>query len=200
MRAQVDELEDTISALVLKLRANSKRLDRLEAGDLGDLGIDALIDRKLDETIAMRAGAGLGRRPDMEALGDRLGLDGRQRQQITSLLDKAKARVYDVMAADMGDGRDMMDSMLETMRGKGSREDKTRKVLSDMFNQNVPGSDDSYFSTLMDIRTSSVSGFQQILTPEQLASFKSLNIDFFGIQTGYSPFSEELQQVLAGGQ
>lgn len=196
---RLEDIDDNISSLSLKLRANGKRLDALEAGDLGDLGIDELIDQKLVETIDRARYGPLGKQPDMDKLGDYLQLTERQKTQLTDLLDKSKEQVYDIMARDMGDGKDMMDSMLDTMNGDGSRDDKMRKILSDMFETTVPGSDESYFSTLMDIRTRAMSDFQGTLTREQLTAFEGSGTGIFGIKTGYHPFSEELQQVLSGG-
>jgi len=197
---RLEELDDHMSSLALKLRANGKRLDALEAGDLGDLGIDELIDQKLVESIDKARYGPLGKAPDMDKLGDYLELTERQKQRITSLLDESKESVYDIMAREMGDGGNMMDKMLETMNGPGDREQKTRKMLSDLFETTVPGTDESYFTTLMDIRTRAMSDFQGTLTGEQLRSFEGTGAGVFGIRTGYHPFSEELQQVLSGVQ
>lgn len=200
MERRLEDLDDHLSSLGLKLRANGKRLDALEAGDLGDLGIDELIDQKLVETINKARYGPLGKAPDVEKLGDYLELTERQKQRITSLLDESKERVYDIMAREMGDDGNMMDRMLETMNGSGDREQKTKKILSDLFETTVPGTDESYFTTLMDIRTKAMSDFQGTLTGEQLKNFEGSGAKIFGIRTGYHPFSEELQQVLSGVQ
>ena len=71
---RLEALDDRIGALLLKARANSKRLDSLEAGDLSDLGLGALIDRKLKGGAHGAAPFGPSAGRDIDSIGDKIQL------------------------------------------------------------------------------------------------------------------------------
>lgn len=188
-----------LEVAMMRLRALSRRLDALEAGDIEDLGIETLIDRKLLEKMPP-GGPGGRRAAKLDTVGEKLGLSEAQKKRAAEVLDRAKTDVLDILSARDDDGLTMSQRIAEDLKGPGSRAEKTRKLLTDMFDRSVPGTDDSYFTAIMNIRRNAISDFNSGLTGQQLSAFEGLGIDVFGIETGYSPFAEQMKSALTGPQ
>lgn len=188
-----------LEAVMLKLRAVARRLDALEAGDIEDLGIETLIDRKLLEKMPP-GGPGGRRAAKLDTVGEKLGLSDAQKKRAAEVLDRAKTDVLDILRARDDDGLTMSERLAARLKEPGSRAEKTRKVLTDMFDNSVPGTDNSYFTAIMDVRRNAITDFNSGLSAEQLSAFEGLGIDVFGIETGYSPFAEEMESALTGPQ
>jgi len=193
-------IRDRLDALLLKLRANGKRLDDLEAGDLADLGLEELIDKRLGEKIIEGRTRALKSRirTPVDKLGEQLDLTERQKKQITTALDRAKEEVYEVMTAERDDGGSLMQDMVDILRGPDRPRRKKRKILGRLFNGSAPGSDQSYFTDIMEIRAEAADSFQNALNDEQLGAFKKSGMSIFGIQTGYTPFTDSIQDAFEG--
>ncbi len=185
------ELIDRIDAVLLKMRANSKRLDAIEAGDLEDLGIEDLVDRKLIETVQRaRMGKNKGKRPPVEQLAQYLELTPAQQQRIRDLIDGAKDDLLELMRAERRDGGTLGSDLAEVMRTKAGPEAKRKAVMSELFGKSPPGTNESYFTRIMDMRAESLDEFYEALDDSQYEKFRSLGIDPFAVQTGYSPFRD----------
>jgi hypothetical protein len=188
-----------LEAMMLKLGAVSRRLDALEAGDIENLGIETLIDRKLLEK--MPPGRGMARRfAQLDAISEKLGLSDAQKRRAAEVIDRAKTDVIDILRAEDEDGLSMSERIAEHVKEPGTRAEKTRRILTDLFDKEVPGTSDSYFSTIMGVRQNAITDFKGGLTDQQLSTFGGLGIDVFGIETGYSPFAEEMKSALTGKQ
>jgi hypothetical protein len=188
-----------LETLMLKLRAVSRRLDALEAGDIEDLGIETLIDRKLLEK--MPRGGPVGRRfAKLDDVGERIGLSDAQKRHAAEVIDRAKEDVLEVLRAKDEDGMSMSERIAARVKGPGTRQEKTRGIMTDLFERSVPGTDESYFTAMSNSRQKAISDFKHGLTDAQLSAFGGLGIDVFGIETGYSPFAEEVKSAMTGNQ
>jgi len=186
-----------LEVMMLKLRAVSRRLDALEAGDIEDLGIETLIDRKLLEK--MPRGGPAGRRiAKLDAVSEKIGLSDAQKRRAAEVIDRAKEDVLEILRAEDEDGLSMSERIAARVKGPGTRSEKTRGILTDLFEKSVPGRDESYFTAMSNSRQKAISDFKNGLTDQQLNAFGGLGIDVFGIDTGYSPFAEEVKGALAG--
>jgi len=199
LRKQNEQLTDRVDALSLKLRATGRRLDLFETGDLEDLGIDELVDQKLSDRIAERRQTMEGRkRPDVDKLADYLGLSAGQQQRITASIDRAKDDVWEILSAPRGDGRTLVDDLSETLNAPLAPDVKKKQLMSKLFKEGPPDSEDSYFTEIMEIRSGALDEFYGVLTAEQQTRFKGMGIDPFGVQTGYSPFRDEVWKAIMG--
>lgn len=201
LRAQGEELDERIDVLTLKMRATSRRLDSVEAGDLDDLGIDDLVDQKLSEHLTeRRKSLTAARRPSVERLGEYLTLTTGQEHRVAQVIDRAKDDVWEVLNTRREDGQTLMEGVVETLKTPLAPEVKKERLLSQLFNQGPPGSEDSYFTTIMEIRAGALDDFYTILDDGQDTKFKTMGIDPFAIQTGYSPFRDEFWKTVMSGQ
>lgn len=199
LQEQSAELTDRVDALTLKLRATGRRLDLFETGDLEDLGIDELVDRKLSQQLVERRQQLAGRRrPTVDKLGEYLDLNAGQQQRIAAVIDRAKDDVWEVLSTQRGDGRSLMDDLAETLNAPLAPEVKKKQLLSKLFKEGPPDSEDSYFTKIMEIRSGALDDFYGVMTQDQLGKFKTMGIDPFGVQTGYSPFRDEVWKTLMG--
>jgi len=188
-----------LEAAMLKLRAVSRRLDALEAGDIEDLGIESIIDQKLLEK--MPSGGPAGRRvAKLDAVGEKLGLTDAQKKRAAEVIDRAKGDVLDILRVEDEDGLSMSERIAARVKGPGTRAEKTRGILTDLFDRSVPGTDESYFTAMANSRQKAISDFKGGLSDQQLSAFGGLGIDVFGIDTGYSPFADEVKGALSGQQ
>jgi hypothetical protein len=192
-----DASKRQLDAVTLKLAALGRRLDALEAGDIQDLGIETLIDRKLLEKMPQDWG-GTRRLAQLDAVAARLGLSDAQKKRAAEIIDRAKSQLVEALRKSDQDGVTMSERIADRIKGPGNREQKMRGILTDLFDQNVPGTNDSYFTTLAGIRQGAVTDFQDSLTSDQLAAFNNLGIGVFAIDTGYTPFAEEMRNTLTG--
>lgn len=186
-----------LETLMLKLRAVSRRLDALEAGDIEDLGIASLIDRKLGESAAKGLPLGQGF-AKMDDIGSKLQMSEAQKKRATDIIDRARAEIVDILHTRDASGRTMAERIALRLKEPGSRANKTENIVSDMFDSNVPGTDESYFTALMNVRQGAIEQFQGSLSQEQLDAFGGMGVDVFAIETGYSPFAAEWQSALSG--
>jgi hypothetical protein len=201
LRKQSSDLADRVDVLTLKLRATSRRLDLIEAGNLEDLGIDELVNQKLSDKIDERRERLSGRhRPSVERLGEYLGLSAGQQQRVAEAIDRAKDDVWEMLNQRRQDGRALTDDLAEILNAPLAPDVKKKQLLSKLFKEGPPNSEDSYFTEIMEIRSGALDGFYGALNAEQQAKFKSMGIDPFGVQTGYSPFRDEVWKALMGGQ
>ena len=199
LREQNDQLADRVDALTLKLRATGRRLDLFETGDLEDLGIDELVDQKLSERIVERRQTMAGRRrPTVEKLGEYLGLSAGQQQRVAAAIDRAKDDVWEVLNTRRNDGRSLIDDLSETLNSPLAPAAKKKQLLSKLFKEGPPDSEDSYFTEIMEIRSGALDDFYGALTADQHKKFKGMGIDPFGVQTGYSPFRDEVWKAVMG--
>ena len=193
-------LDDRIGAILLKARANSKRLDSLEAGDLSDLGLGALIDRKLQGGAQGAGPLGSFAGRDIDSIGDKIQLTDLQRRRVANLMDKAKEDVMDVLTAARQEDPELVEYIGNVMRSGEDIKNVANQLLPKLFNNNVPGTDESYFSALLDIRQNAAADFENILSADQLDAFGKLEIDIFGIGTGFSPFKKEGEKLATENQ
>ena len=197
---RIKALDDRIGAILLKARANSKRLDNLEAGDLSDLGLGALIDQKLKEGAHGAGPLGPSTGRDIDSIGDKIQLTDLQRRRIANLMNKAKEDVMSVLTAARQEDPELVEYIGKVMRSGEDIKSIANQLLPKLFNNNVPGTDESYFSTLLDIRQNATVDFRDILSADQFDTFGKLGIDIFGIGTGYSPFKKEGEKLATENQ
>jgi hypothetical protein len=200
LREQNEQLTDRVDALGLKLRATGRRLDLFETGDLEDLGIDELVDQKLSARLAEQRTLSGRKRPSIDKLAEYLGLSAGQQQRITATIDRAKDDVWDVLNTRRNDGRTLVDDLSEILNAPLSPEVKKKQLLSKLFKEGPPDSEDSYFTEIMEIRSGALDDFYGALTAEQQGKFETMGLDPFGVQTGYSPFRDEVWKALMDGK
>jgi len=198
LREQNAQLADRVDALTLKLRATDRRLDMFETGDLEDLGIDELVDQKLSQRIAERQTLTGRQRPTVDKLGEYLGLNAGQQQRIASTIDRAKDDVWEILSTRRSDGRSLVDDLSDVINAPLSPEVKKKQILSKLFKEGPPDSEDSYFTEIMEVRSGALDEFYGVLSADQHEKFKTMGIDPFGVQTGYSPFRDEVWKAVMG--
>ena len=197
---RLKSLDDRIGAILLKARANSRRLDSLEAGDLSDLGLGALINRKLTGGADGVGPLGPSTGRDIDSIGDKIQLTDLQRRRVTNLMDKAKEDVLNVLSAARQEDPELVEYIGNALNSGEDIKSIANQLLPKLFNNNVPGTDESYFSALLDIRQNATAGFKDILSADQFDAFGKLELDIFGIGTGYSPFKKEGEKLATENQ
>jgi hypothetical protein len=193
--------EDDIAGRLDDLRraneALGKRLDSIEAGDLEDLGLEDYVEQKVGETLGQ--GTTLNtRRPDLDRVAEYLGLSDRQRARVADIIDRSKDDVWKLMQETGADGRSLSEGVKEALTAPVAPEKKNEAMADQLFNHGPVGSEDSYFTHMMDIRAEALDTFQGTLTAEQQAKWKGMGFDLFAIQTGYTPFRKAVQEAVAG--
>jgi len=195
-RAQ-EALGRRVDALLLRTTSNTKRLDFIEAGDIGDLGIEAFIEERI---ASSGAGKGLlgGRYPDLDRVAGFLGLSAGQQARVAEIIDRSKDRVLKVMETAHGDGRTLVGEVADVLSAPMTPENKLKQMQNMLFGHGPPGSEDSYFTHVMEIRVEALDAFQGTLTAEQQAKWKTMGHDLFAIRTGYSPFKSAAETLVEG--
>ncbi len=197
LRRANEALGKRLDTLLLRTTANTKRLDSIEAGDLEDLGLEDYVEQKVGETLGQ--GTTLNtRRPDLDRVAEYLGLSDRQRARVADIIDRSKDDVWKLMQETGADGRSLSEGVKEALTAPVAPEKKNEAMADQLFNHGPAGSEDSYFTHMMDIRAEALDTFQGTLTAEQQAKWKGMGFDLFAIQTGYTPFRKAVQEAVAG--
>jgi hypothetical protein len=192
-----EDLGRRIDTLLLRTVSNTKRLDSVEAGNLDELGLEEFVEQKIGQTLGQ--GQRLAsRRPEIDRVAEYLGLSDRQRTRIADIIDRSKDEVWKLMQDARADGSNLSASLAEALNAPTSPEQKKKAMADQLFNHGPPGSADSYFTHMMEIRTGALDDFQGTLTAEQQARWKGMGLDPFAIQTGYTPFKKAVQEVVEG--
>jgi hypothetical protein len=197
LRAADEALGRRVDALLLRTTANTRRLDSIAAGDLGGLGLDAFVAQKVDETLG-KPRPMADNRPELDRVAEYLGLSDHQRRQVADIIDRSKDDVWRMMHERRPDGSDLAGNVTEILNTPMAPDKKLKAMTEGLFQHGPPGSEDSYFTHMMEIRTRALDDFGQTLTDDQRARWKGMGFDLFSIQTGHSPFKQAADELLQG--
>ncbi len=182
-----------------KLKRLGLKIEDLESyeADLTEVfpELDSLIQEKVDSKLA--SGKDVGRLPTMQTLSEKLGMTPFQEQKTKEIFDRAKYDAFGIVNTPREDGTSLLDEVTDVMlHSQNPRQDGTR-VMMKLFYENVPGTDETYFQKLKQLQTDTQDGVTGVMDESQAATYNSMDVNVFGVQTGYNPLADYFKSYIA---
>ncbi|MDD5305813.1 MAG: hypothetical protein PHU25_00690 [Deltaproteobacteria bacterium] len=160
--------------------------------------IEALIDERLQQRTAMGPGGQRRWKPTLEELAERLQLTDRQRVQLGEVIDRSKDDIYNLLATQRADGTSVLDEVIAAVKDPTNLRKKGRRLLSEINTQKVPGADQTYLAALVDIQARAADTIQSSMSKNQIEAMRGMNVNLWGVNTGYTPFADLMRQIREG--
>lgn len=208
LETQLDELDEEVANLrAMSLYASGKlkrmgiKVDDLDSmeSDLTDVfpELDSVIDRKVSEKMAGGRTNKVGPLPTMEALSETLQMTPYQQQKSQQVLNQAKYDAFNIVNTPRADGSTLLGEITDVMVNSDQPRQDGTKVMLKLFYENVPGTDKTYFKALKELQTGTQNDFSGLMTEDQLSTYNNMDVNLFGVQTGYSPLADYLRDFMA---
>jgi hypothetical protein len=206
---RLDEIEGEVEQLRLASLASSGKLKKLDSkvGEGEDIEgrisemfpeLEALIERKVASEVDSHKGPAIPLYPSIQELSDTLGLNQYQKQKTADLINQAKYEAFEVVSLPREDGTSLMDEFSQAILHSDEPRKEGMRVLMKLLVDDVPGSDQSYFDRLMQIRRQALDEAGASMSPEQAENLGSMKINVFGVDTGYNPITDYFKGAMAG--
>ncbi len=210
MQEDLEELEDELDELRASTIASSGQLNKLDTKideDVGDLSstlsgmfpqIEDLVEQKVSEKLAGTPKVARPRYKSMDSLAQDLGLNQFQKQKTGEIFNQAKYEAFEVVNLPREDGTSVVQELRDTVMSSSQPHKDGMKVLMKLMVENVPGTDETYFSRLSKIREDAVDEAGETMSEEQAAKLKSMNVNAYAVDTGYNPLMDFFKDALSG--
>lgn len=210
MKDDMDELEDEVDNIRASSIHSSGQIESLDTKiehDVGDLEstlsgmfpqIEDLVEQKVDEKLASQGKLPRPRYKSMEDLAQDLGLNQFQQQKTGEIFNQAKFEAFEVVNQPREDGTSIVEELKDTVLSSSHPHKDGMKVLMKLMVENVPGTDETYFSRLAKIREDAIDEAGETMSPEQATKLKSMNINAYAVDTGYNPLMDFFKEAMSG--
>ncbi len=182
-----------------KMGIPSGDLASMEAG-ITDMfpGIESMVDKKLSEKLGEKSS--VGRYPSMQDLSKQLGLSGFQEKEVSELINGSKTKAMEIASTPRPDGTTILDDISNALLHSDKPAQEGMKVLIRMYVEKVPGTNETYYDSLKRIQSETEGEIGTVLTEDQYGSFKGMDVNVYGVGTGYNPLLEYLGAMAAKGK
>jgi hypothetical protein len=205
IEADLNTLKSAREACEDKLAAMNAKLTRV-LGSVAGSGegaaqaesIEALIDERLQQRTAAGPRGRARWKPSLDDLARRLNLSERQRFQLGETIDRSKDDIYNLVSAQRADGSSLLDEITAAVKNPTDLRKKGQQILSEINTQKVPGTDQTYLASLRDIQAHAAETIRSSMSKEQIDAMRGMNLNLWGVNTGYTPFADLLRQIRDG--
>jgi len=202
---EVDEEVENLRAMSLyasgKLKKMGVKMDDMASmeADLAEVfpELDTMIEEKLNRKMADSTTGKVGRMPTMDTLAESLQMTPYQHEKSQEVLNQAKYDAFNIVNTPRPDGTTLMGDLTEAMMSSDNPRQDGMKVMMKVLYENVPGKDQTYFQALKELQTGTQNQFTELLTEEQMMKYGGMDVNVFGVQTGYSPLADYLRDYMA---
>lgn len=210
MKDDMDELEDELDSIRASTIHSSGKIETLDTKiehDVGDLEttlsgmfpqIEDLVEQKVDEKLAGQGKIARPRYKSIDVLAQDLDLNQYQKQKTGEIFNQAKFEAFEVVNQPREDGTSIVEELRDTVLSSSHPHKDGMKVLMKLMVENVPGTDETYFSRLAKIREDAVDEAGENMSPEQVAKLKTMNVNAYAVDTGYNPLMDFFKDAMAG--
>ncbi len=184
--------KNNLLSVEMRLQAVLRRLDMLESRGHA---IEEELDHKLGkQTSRERKKKRLGRtKTSLAHVASELDLTVGQQIELSDALDNLKESLFRLIEQARTEDSSVMDRINDTMLERAPVKKKMREVILALASEVPPGSEQSYYHTLVEMREQAAGDFEKILTQQQLRRFYAMRLGPFNIDTGYYPFLDSTE-------
>ena len=207
MQEDMEDLEEEVDAVRASTIYSSGQLNKLDTKidhDVGDLAttladmfpqLEDLVEKKVSEKMSGGEHSARPRFKSMDFLEQELGLNQYQNQKTGEIFNAAKYEAFEVVSLPREDGTSIVQELKDTLMTSSQPQKDGMKVLMKLMVENVPGTEETYFSRLTKIREDAVDEAGEVMSPDQAAKLESMNVNAYSVQTGYNPLTAFLKNT-----
>jgi hypothetical protein len=205
---QLDELSDDVDRLRVRYLSSAKSPTKASSGDAAGIeagltsmfpNIEALVDQKVSEKLKSKEGDVHPKFISMDELSEKLTLNQYQKQQVSDIFNRAKYEAFEVVSTPRSDGSSILEELKDAMLNSSQPRKDGTKVLLKLMVDDIPGTNETYFSRLTQIREDAISESSTAMNADQYESLKNLGVNVYAVQTGYNPLADYFRDVMATG-
>ncbi|MCP4679296.1 MAG: hypothetical protein GY854_28170 [Deltaproteobacteria bacterium] len=176
---------ERLKSMELQVLALKRRIDMFESGEIGEIDLDEVVDRKLGEKMMAAAAAIRGRmvaKASLSQISKQLDLTGSQKQQFTDAVHKSKESIMEMAELANSEDIEFVKDLNSTLKERMLPRKKIEAIKIKLARSNPPGSDDSYLQFLIDVRKRALEDLEHTLTEEQFEKFKTMRVSPFAVR------------------
>lgn len=152
-----------------------------------DAQIELLVERKMEEKFEELKPKKKDPKPPLEKIAQEQEWDLTTQTRVKQVLDAAKDETFTLLSTARKDGGSFVNDFLEAARSDNPNV-KAGAIWMRLFQEKVPGRDDTYAVAVMGIQERTNSRVRDVLLPDQWPPYKDQQYDPLQINTGYNPF------------
>ena len=202
-------IEDDVSSLQLRIAQMSMSLRKMgvQTGDGSELqadlaglfpGIDDIIEKKVTESLNGKGR--MGRTPSLADLSKELGLSQFQEKQASEIINGGKAAASAIVSAPRADGTSILDEFSSAILQSDRPAKEAVRVMLKLYVDKVPGTNETYYDQLKKLQADTEQQIGGILTEDQYGGMQDMDLNVFGVQTGYNPLADHFRALMAQGK
>jgi hypothetical protein len=180
---------EKLRSLELKLAAIQTRIASIEnREDEPEKQIDELVDRKLGEKMLDVLGEGDDDRSShmtMDEMGEKLSLSENQKMRVADTINRGRERILELASEAIDAYPEGAEEMKAIVHSKATSRKKMLQIAKKLQSNSPPDSDQSYYETIINLRSEAIQEIKSTLTAEQFAKFQKTGVGLVGIRTGY---------------
>ncbi len=171
----------------VRLQAVLRRLDMLESRGYA---IEEELDHKLgtQKSLKKKKKRRVRTRKSLADVANELDLTSGQQMDLSEAIDDLKVSLFRLVEQAQSDDSVILDRIKDTLFERAPAKKKMREIVLALASEVPPGSEQSYYHTLVEIRERAADDFEKILSTQQLKRFYAMRLGPFNIDTGYYPF------------
>lgn len=200
-KADVEKLEEQVSRVESEVasvrRAPAASVpDRTPAGRSDEAPrfsveqIDDIIDKKVEEKVKARVGEDNGFGGKKRPLADvakEMGVPADAELKMADAANKAKQEVFDLLKLPRAEGGNLVDDIIDAMTS--GDQVKAQQQFMRIFKENVPGTNETYFTAALRISEEATKKFEGFLSEEQMTKYRHTGVGPLDLETGFDPWA-----------
>jgi hypothetical protein len=144
---------------------------------------------KLANRDRERNGQGEWKAP-VDELAKELGLTDDQKREATAIFNEARDETFVLLKTTRLDGGSLLDDFASALKNGDDPEEATKSLFKRIFTENVPGSDRTFLTDLIALRTDVHDELGRHISADQLSKLDRLRVDLLDVKTGYDPVGD----------
>lgn len=156
--------------------------------------LEAMIDRKVEEKVKAKGeGNGFGgKKLPLREIAKEAQLPHETELRMAEVVNDGKRKSFELLKLPRADGTNLVDDLVNAFKSD-KPEENVKAVFMRIFSEKIPGTDQTYLAGILKIGDEINQRLEQVLTPEQMTSYKHAGVGPLDVETGYDPFAEYLK-------
>lgn len=126
-------------------------------------------------------------KPPVGDLARELGLDERQAEELTEIVDAGRDRAFLIIQTPLDDGSTLLEQFADDLKA-GDQGAATMRFFGRLASEKVPGSDATYLARLGEVNAEMDQQLGETMTADQHKRLRDLQVELLEVKTGHDPF------------
>jgi hypothetical protein len=135
-------------------------------------------------------------KPPMDDLAKELKLTDAQKAEAAKIFDSSRDQAFVLLKTQRLDGGSLLDDFAAALKSGGDAEESTKQFFQRIFNEKVPGSDQTYLAEFIALHQDVHQRLSRQLGKDQIKRLDALRVDLLDVKTGYDPVGDYIRAKL----